>query len=100
MIGTGNRSRAVRFCLARPYGSSVPTSGSTAKEFVMLSALSRLMGYGERYDCKGRPVRRCAPRLESLDERAVPGSAAAGVLGTLMTGPTAQVGSLDTGVHA
>ncbi|HJZ94387.1 MAG TPA: hypothetical protein VKE40_26220 [Gemmataceae bacterium] len=65
----------------------------------MLSALSRLMGYGERYDCRGRPVRRCAPRLESLDERAAPGSAAAGVLGTLMTGPTAQVGSLDTGVH-
>jgi hypothetical protein len=63
----------------------------------MWSSLVRRLGRESGSECKSWPARRSTLRLEGLDERATPGSAAAGVLGTCMTGPTEQAGSLDTG---
>jgi hypothetical protein len=63
----------------------------------MWSSMVRWLGRETRGMGRVGSVPRSTLRVESLDERALPGSAAAGVLGTCMTGPTAQVGSLDTG---
>jgi len=61
----------------------------------MWGSLSRWLGREPGSDRKGRPARQSRLRLEGLDERAVPGSAAAGVLGTCSTGPAEQVGEFD-----
>ena len=64
----------------------------------MLRSWGRWFGWQTGRDYKGRwsrPVLGFTLRLEGLHERAVPGSAAAGVLGTCMTGPPAQVSSFD-----
>jgi hypothetical protein len=63
----------------------------------MFRSLGRWLGSGVADERTSRSARQSKLTLEGLDERALPGSAAAGVLGTCMTGPAAQIGSFDIG---